>query len=184
MHEHCRKIFKKYRKRLDSDNQKAFTYSYSFAIYKRIRNGVGCDIPVLCGCRSTNHWLCLVLLPLCKGLSRGFPGGSDGKDSACNAGDLGLILGWEDPLKKEMATHSSVLAWRIPWTEEPSYRLAGYRGGLATVHGVAKVQRVRHDWATNMCTCACARAHTHTHTHTHTGVCHEEVGGSTDISCC
>ena len=28
-------------------------------------------------------------------------------------------LGWEDPLKKEMATHSSVLAWRIPWTEEP-----------------------------------------------------------------
>ena len=28
-------------------------------------------------------------------------------------------LGWEDPLEKEMATHSSVLAWRIPWTEEP-----------------------------------------------------------------
>ncbi|KAJ1070162.1 hypothetical protein K5549_006710 [Capra hircus] len=28
-------------------------------------------------------------------------------------------LGWEDPLKKEMATHSSILAWRIPWTEEP-----------------------------------------------------------------
>ena len=79
-------------------------------------------------------------------------------------------LGWEDPLKKEMATHSSVLAWRIPWTEEPSYRLAGYRGGLATVHGVAKVQRVRHDWATNMCTCACARACTHTHTHAHRGM--------------
>ena len=37
-------------------------------------------------------------------------------------------LGWEDPLEKEMATHSSILAWRIPWTEEP--------GGL-TVHGVA-----------------------------------------------
>ena len=29
-----------------------------------------------------------------------------------------LSLGWEDPLKKEMATHSSILAWRIPWTEE------------------------------------------------------------------
>ena len=28
-------------------------------------------------------------------------------------------LGWEDPLKKEMATHSSILVWRIPWTEEP-----------------------------------------------------------------
>ena len=31
-----------------------------------------------------------------------------------------LSLGWEDPLEKEMATHSSILAWRIPWTEEPS----------------------------------------------------------------
>ena len=30
-----------------------------------------------------------------------------------------LSLGWEDPLEKEMATHSSILAWRIPWTEEP-----------------------------------------------------------------
>ena len=33
------------------------------------------------------------------------------------AGDMGLILGWEDPLKKEIATHSSILAWKIPWTE-------------------------------------------------------------------
>ena len=40
-------------------------------------------------------------------------------------------LGWEDPVEKEMATHSSILAWRIPWTEEP---------GRATVHGVAKSQ--------------------------------------------
>ena len=48
-----------------------------------------------------------------------FPGGSDGKVSACNAGDLGSIPGWEDPLEKEMATHSSTLAWKIPWTEEP-----------------------------------------------------------------
>ena len=38
-------------------------------------------------------------------------------------------LGQEDPLEKEMATHSSILAWEIPWTEEP---------GGATVHGVAK----------------------------------------------
>ena len=44
----------------------------------------------------------------------GFPGGSDGKESTCNAGDMGLILGWEDPLEKEMAIHSSILAWRIP----------------------------------------------------------------------
>ena len=49
----------------------------------------------------------------------GFPGGSDGKASACNAGDLVQSLAWEDPLGKEMATHFSMLAWRISWTEEP-----------------------------------------------------------------
>ena len=38
---------------------------------------------------------------------------------AGDAGDMGLIPGWEDPLEKEMATHSSILAWEIPWTEEP-----------------------------------------------------------------
>ena len=46
----------------------------------------------------------------------GFPGGSAGKESACNVGDLGRSLGWEDPLEKEKATHSSILAWRLPWT--------------------------------------------------------------------
>ena len=48
----------------------------------------------------------------------GFPDGSDSKESTCSAGDLGSIPG-EDPLEEGMATHSSVLAWRIPWTEEP-----------------------------------------------------------------
>ena len=48
----------------------------------------------------------------------GFPGSSDGKVSACSVGDLGSIPGWEDPLEKEMATHSRILAWRIPWVEE------------------------------------------------------------------
>ena len=48
----------------------------------------------------------------------GLPDGSDGKEYACNVGDLGLIPGSEDPLEKEMATHSSVLACRISWTEE------------------------------------------------------------------
>ena len=42
-------------------------------------------------------------------------------------------LGWEDPLEKEMATHSSILAWKISWTEEP--------GGLQSMGS----QRVRHD---------------------------------------
>ena len=46
----------------------------------------------------------------------GFPGGSAGKKSVCNVGELGLDLDWEDPLEKGMITHSSILAWRIPWT--------------------------------------------------------------------
>ena len=49
-----------------------------------------------------------------------FPGDSDGKESACNAGDLGSILDQGDPLEKGMVIHSSILAWRIPWTEEPA----------------------------------------------------------------
>ena len=48
-----------------------------------------------------------------------FPGGSDGKASAYDAGDPGSIPGSVDPLEKEMATHSSTLTWKIPWTEEP-----------------------------------------------------------------
>jgi len=46
----------------------------------------------------------------------GFPGGSAGEESACKEGDLDLIPGFGDPLKKGTATHSSVLDWRISWT--------------------------------------------------------------------
>ena len=51
-------------------------------------------------------------------LEESFPAGSEGKESACNAGALGSIPGQEDPLEKGIATHSSILAWRIPGTEE------------------------------------------------------------------
>ena len=63
--------------------------------------------------------------------SMGLPGGSVGKESACNVGDLGLY--WEDPLEEGMATHSSILAWEILWTEEP--------GWLQSMGS----QKVRHD---------------------------------------
>ena len=43
----------------------------------------------------------------------------DGKEYACNARDPGLVPGSEDPLEKEMTIHTSIFAWRIPWTEEP-----------------------------------------------------------------
>ena len=58
-----------------------------------------------------------------------FPGGAVVKNPPANAGDTGSILSWEDPLEEEMATGSSILAWKIPQTEEPWW---------ATVHGVAK----------------------------------------------
>ena len=48
----------------------------------------------------------------------GFPGGSGGKES-CSVGDPGLIPGLGRSLEKGIATRSSILAWRIPWTEEP-----------------------------------------------------------------
>ena len=48
-----------------------------------------------------------------------FPSGSDGKESSYNVGDPGGSLGWEEPLEKGKATHSSILAWGIPWAEEP-----------------------------------------------------------------
>ena len=51
----------------------------------------------------------------------GFPSGASGKNLLVNAGyvrEAGSILGLEDPLEEEMATRSSILAWRIPWTEE------------------------------------------------------------------
>jgi len=52
--------------------------------------------------------------------SLGFPGGSAIKSVPANAGDVGSVLGLESPLEKGMATHFSILAWEIPWTEEPA----------------------------------------------------------------
>ena len=64
----------------------------------------------------------------------GFPGGSAVKNLPADAGDVGL--GREDPLEKGLATHSSILVWRIPWTVEP--------GGLQSIGS----HRVGHDKAT------------------------------------
>ena len=72
----------------------------------------------------------------------GIPGSSDNKESTSIVGDLGLVPGWEDPLEEDMATHSSILAWRIPWAEEP--------GRLQSMG----LQRVRHDcsdFSTHIC---------------------------------
>ena len=60
-----------------------------------------------------------------------FPGRPDSKESTYNAGDRVQYLCQYDPLGKGMATHSSILAWRIPWTEEP--------GGLQSMGGSQRV---------------------------------------------
>ena len=62
-----------------------------------------------------------------------FPGGSAVKNPPAKQENWVQVLGREDPLEEKMATHSSILAWRIPWTEEP--------GGLQSMG----LPRVRHD---------------------------------------
>ena len=65
-------------------------------------------------------------------LTMDFPGGSDGKESACNS-DLVSVSGSGRSLEKGMATYSSILAWRIPWTEE-----------LGRLHSM-RLQKLGHD---------------------------------------
>ena len=62
-----------------------------------------------------------------------FPGDSNSKESASNAGDLGSIPGLRRSPEEQKGTHSNILAWRIPWTEEP--------GGLQSI----QLQRVIHN---------------------------------------
>ena len=69
-------------------------------------------------------------------LDKLLPGGSDGKESACSAGDPGSIPEMKDPLEKGMVTHSTILAWGIPWAEEP--------GGLQSMG----LQRAGYHWTT------------------------------------
>jgi len=70
----------------------------------------------------------------------GFPGGTAIKNSPVTQEMWVLSPDWEDPLEKEMATHSCILVWEIPWTEEPS--------GLQSTRS----QRVGHNLVTNITT--------------------------------
>ena len=72
-------------------------------------------------------------------VQKGFPGGSAVKNPPAKQEPQEMrfqSLGGEDPLEESMATHSSILSWRIPWTEEP--------GGLQSIQSIAS-QRVGHD---------------------------------------
>ena len=79
-------------------------------------------------------WKWIICLCL---LQNGLPGGSDIKNLPAMRETWVPSLGWEDPLEEGMATHSSILAWRIPWTEEPGrLQFMGW-------------QRVGHDYEVN-----------------------------------
>ena len=77
----------------------------------------------LCNCNGFMH-MCMHRYTMESHISFtslvGFPGGLYGKESACNMGDWVSSLGREDSLEKKMATQSSILAWRISWSEEPA----------------------------------------------------------------
>ena len=64
---------------------------------------------------SAPAWIYVIFLSVAPGFKRASLVAQKVKEFSCNSSDPG----WEDSLEKEMATHSSTLAWRIPWTEEP-----------------------------------------------------------------
>ena len=79
--------------------------------------------------------ICVLFFTSYQVVLMGFPGGSDGNRICVQCRKPGFNPGGEDPLEKGMATHSIILAWRIPWTEEP--------GKLQSTG----LQRVGHNWA-------------------------------------
>ena len=93
-----------------------------------------------------------------------FPSGSVVKNPPSIQKPQVWSLSQEDPLEEGMASHSSILAWRIPWTEEP--------GRLQSMGS----QRVGDNWSNLVYAHACTRARTHTHTHTHTHILFWKAG--------
>ena len=121
---------------------------------------IACQAPLSIGFSKQEYWSKLsftppgdlpdpgkVIYPHIAHTHLDFPGGSDGKESSCRAGDSGSIHGSGRSPGEGTATHSSILAWRIPWREEPS-KLQSM--GL---------QRVRQDGATNNFTCDHVKGH-------------------------
>ena len=116
---------------------RAQTHSYPWAKFNEFsgRSGWGHSISSKCPLGVSIHLV---------GLNVGFPGGAVVKNSLANAGDtedLSLILSGEDPLEKEMLTHSSILVWESPWTEEP--------GGLQSMRSHTELDMSRHSFTHN-----------------------------------
>ena len=110
--------------------KKGFVFTFFSLLKTRYKTRVITDEFPIC-----NIMLLPVLLLAHSRISKGFPSGSAIKNPPAMQGPQESwfpSLGWEDPLEEGMATHSSVICWRIPWTEEP--------GGLQS----SQLQ-VRHD---------------------------------------
>ena len=99
------------------------------------RNAIPCS-PL--GAMVSIHHLSIHSIRLEHNCHKYFPGGSDGKKISLEGGRPGFNP-WVGKIPWRMATHSSVLAWRIPWTEEPG----GETGGLRSIG----LQRAGHDWS-------------------------------------
>ena len=89
------------------------------------------------GLRVRHDWIYLACAGIL-GLS-GLPSGKEFTYNGGDSGDVDLVPGLEDPLENGIATHSSILDWRIPWTEEPN--------GLQSIG----LQRTGYDWSNLAC---------------------------------
>ena len=117
-----------------SSSECSFRFSCMIFSLVLIESSTDCLLSSLLGISTI--WLEIYLIMhLANYLRTSHSSGSDGKESAMQETRV-WSLGQEDPLVKGTATHSSILAWRIPWTEKPG-RLQSLR-----------LQRIRHDWET------------------------------------
>ena len=112
-----------------------FFQEYRKCLHTHFQQQVQLTGKLTCYLSCNRHWNFLGDVEISRSLGQAliFPGGFDSKESSCSAEDWARFLGQEDPLEKGMATHSGILAGRIPWTEEP--------GGLQSMG----MQRVGHD---------------------------------------
>ena len=117
-----------------------------YAAQVRVRTGNSVEswgavsaLPLTSSATWTSHLIQSLGPPIYK-VNRGFPSGSEGKEPACNAGDLGSISGWGRSPGEGKATHSSIFAWRKSMDT-----------GACGQQSMGS-QRVGHDWATNMFT--------------------------------
>ena len=113
----------------------------AYGLYLLLKSFIIVDLQCHASFGCTAKWICYICVCVCVCVYplflKGFPGDSEVKNMSAMQNAWVQSLGSEDPLEKKMATHSSILAWRIPWTEKP--------GKLQSIGS----QRVGHDCMIN-----------------------------------